>query len=491
MLFSSFGLELTMRAHADAEYPEDYSGGPDDLLAKAVDEVSRRSGGGTLFFIEDTSIRIEALSTAETDEPGLRAKEWFAETSFSALNSQLMTALDRRAKVTSRIALSLPGLGRAIVFEGHMSGTIVEQPASFNSDPLYPWLAADNFSAWLVPDGADRSLSEMSFEESLDYDFRVKSLEKVIDRLEEYAIAANAGPPIFTPVASAKASQPTLFSLERPITLVVGPTCSGKSTLGAIAQTYTDAEVVDASSIVRVLREERGEKDVPIGSFATRLLSNEGPDVVARHIWPKWVDERSRESPLIITGFRAIEEVEFFRESTEDIRVISIETPPRIRYERYQSRAAREPINTFAAFEVHDAEQHSLGLLSVASALADLRIDNVYSLETYYAQVATALNIQRTEAPGVTTVRARLDPERSQLLRCLQVLRKSGRPLTTQEIESQFPPGHVIRYNNANKMLKRYPELVRRQESKGTNVRYQITTTGLAFLSAVEKLQRD
>ncbi|WP_185736363.1 non-canonical purine NTP pyrophosphatase [Nocardioides sp. LS1] len=496
LVFSMYGLDLTQRAHDDREYSEDYSGSPTDLLKSAVNEVNRRSGGGALFFIEDTSIRIEALSRGAADQPGLRAKEWFADTSFNDLQDAIDTnGGDRRATVTSRIALSLPGLNRPQLFEGSMSGEIVSELPNLTTDPLYPWLASDNFSAWIVPDGADRTLSGMSFEQSLEFDFRVRSLRLLVDRLEEYALVANAGPPVFIPPARVRDSQPTLFTIDKPIILVIGPTCAGKSTFGAIAQADSEAQVVDASSIVRIIREERDQAQIDIGTFATELLRDEGPDVVARRISSEFIDDKPRDKPIIITGFRAIEEIEFMRESAEDIRVISIETPARLRYERYQKRGTRRDITTFDEFQDLDAEQHALGLLPVASTLADLRIENVHSLEIYYQQIASVLDIQvsnpdSVSTRGVSIVHSRLDPDKSQLLRCLKILRRAGRPLTTQEIEAAFDDGPPIRYNNANKMLKRYPQLVRRQESRGANVRYQMTPAGLAFLSAIEKMNR-
>ncbi len=47
-------------------------------------------------------------------------------------------------------------------------------------------VAPDNFNGWFIPDGSQRRLGEMDFEESLDFDFRVKALSAVADRLEEY-----------------------------------------------------------------------------------------------------------------------------------------------------------------------------------------------------------------------------------------------------------------------------------------------------------------
>jgi dephospho-CoA kinase/inosine/xanthosine triphosphate pyrophosphatase family protein len=489
MVLGLSGLPLTLRAHSEREYRENYSVSQSELLEEAVQEVSRTFGGsGTLFFIEDTTIRINALSSVDNDFPGLRAKEWFQETTFDALDQCLRETRDRTAVVFSDIALSVPGLGRVLFFRGATAGSVVEQVPEFTPDPLYPWLSTENFSAWFKPDGATVSLSEMSFEQSLEYDFRVRSLDKLVDRLEEYTVAANSGPPVYAPPVKLHEVQPSLFPITRSIWLVVGPTCAGKSTFGAYAESFGNAAVVDASSIVRIIRADRGEDSTDIHTFASRLLAEEGPDVIARYIWETFVQPIEPDRPLVITGFRAIEEIQFFRSTDPSVRVISVESSARLRYERYIRRGTRKSITTFTDFQQHEEGQFELGLLPVASELADVRIDNVHSLEVYYNQVASVLGIGNAGAPSITVVKAHLDPTRSQLVRCLQLLRRAGRPLTTQEIEAAFEDTAHVRYNNANKMLKRYPQLVRRQESPGSNVRYQITASGLAFLGAIENM---
>jgi inosine/xanthosine triphosphate pyrophosphatase family protein/dephospho-CoA kinase len=495
LVFEGTGLLLTHRRNSDEPYRENYDGTKEELIETAIHEILKRGGaGGALFFIEDTSIRIEALSMEE-DNPGLAAKEWFQRTSFEELDAVLSQLGDRRASVHSCIGLSMPGLPRPVYFYGTTHGTVAEKPAQFIPDASYPWLAPDNFSAWFIPDGAKSTLSEMSFEASLDYDFRVRSLLGLLDRLEEYTLAMNAASPVYSARSSNQnkrtptVGQGELFQVVAPsstIWLIIGPTCAGKTTLGNYSQQHIDCHVVDASAIVRSIRRELGRDESAISDFAAALLDERGPDVVARRIAQSYGGFLARGESLIITGFRAIEEVEYFREEYPNVRVISVEAAPRIRYGRYLRRGTRTVLDSYDAFRKHDAQQYAFGLLPVAGELADLRVVNESSLDSYYDQITKVLGIAARDAKGIVRVTSHMKPRTSQLYRCLAVLRSAGRPLTTQEIQRHLPD---VRYNNANKMLKRYPELAARQEIKGENVRYHITRSGLAFLAAIDRLQ--
>jgi dephospho-CoA kinase len=317
----------------------------------------------------------------------------------------------------------------------------------------------------------------------------------MIDRLEEYSAILNAPVSAYSR-REAKAAdkshvQDQLFPTETDqILLVVGPPCAGKSTLGmsALKADSFPCQVVDASAIVRARRKELELEEREISDFARSLLHDDGPDIVARTIAQRY-SRAIDHSSLIITGFRTIEEVQFFRRNYANVRVISIEAPSRVRYERYIKRGTRATITSYSEFRDHDEEQYAFGLLGVAPLLADLRVKNVYGRDLYYKQVARILGTDSEDAPGIIAVSSRMDPEVSQLYRCLVVLRNAGRPMTTQEIELDFGDTQHVRYNNANKMLKRYPQLARRQEGNESNVRYHITPAGLAFLAAVDWLQ--
>ncbi|OZD64252.1 hypothetical protein CH272_13445 [Rhodococcus sp. 05-340-1] len=489
MLLESCGLRLTYRSRDSEEYDESYSGSKEELLEGGIKQIERRGGAnGSYFFIEDTTVRIDALSGSK-DTPGLETKEWFERTNFEQLDAELKKFGSRSVTVKSCIALYIPTINRIEYFYGETSGLIAGRPFVGDTREIYSWLTGDNFNRWFIPDGATKTLSEMDYEESLPFDFRAKSLAKLVDRMEEYSIALNASTAMYVRKARVPEEQQGLFDFGASVTVVVGPTCAGKTTFGHYAQHHFEADFIDASDIVRLMQERKGRTMEDISSFSHDLLSTEGPDVVARYISDTYL-ESSIDGPVVITGFRAIEELEYIRSRHHKLSVVSIEAPSRIRFERYIRRNSRRVINSYTEFQLHDEAQHRLGLLRVASDLSDKRILNVGDEDSFFAQISTALGGATGPTKGVSKVSSRLDPEKSQLYRCLAVLRSSGRPLTTQELEHSFDVSKFVRYNNANKILKRYPELATRQESIGSNIRYQITPQGLAFLGAVDGLNR-
>lgn len=492
-IFTMSGARLAFRRHDEEPYEENYSGNKEQLLAEAIREIRRREGATAIFFIEDTSIRIDALSTS-SDFPGLRAKEWFAQASHQDLLHTVDGFGSRACSVESCIALSLPGLDRPIYFYGVTSGDLVSQLPPPQLNLSTPWLDPTSFSGWFVPTGAERTLGEMSLEGSFRFDFRAKSLKLLLDRLEELTVALNVGPGSYRRLergdyfSDDDPMQPSMFDLpewsarkERQIILVIGPTCSGKTTFGVQVANDRRCDFVDASSLVR-RRRGNSDLDTNIGDFAAELLDREGFDMVAREITQLY---GGSDSPLVVTGLRTIEEIQHLRQVWPQLDLVSLHAPQRVRYQRFVERASRGEL-TFTEFQERDVQQAELGLLPVADELANFIIDNVGTLDEFVSMARGVAGLPGGSTRGVVKVSARLSLGESQLYRCLVALRRAGRALTTQEISTALH-GAVL-HNNANKMLKRYGALARRRESPSANVRYEITQHGLAFLSAIEDL---
>ncbi|MBS1825868.1 MAG: AAA family ATPase [Acidobacteria bacterium] len=489
VVLGTIGIELSLRKHDSEPYSELYDQSKEELIRASVAQVRNRGGGSTLFFVEDTTVRIEALSPSADDVPGLSTKEWFSTTSFSALHQSLLEAGDdRRATVKSCIGLFIPVINEVELFYGETTG-VVCQPGEIASvtSPVYPWLDADSFNAWFVPEGANRVISMMSLEASIEHDFRAQALLRLADRLEQFAAVLNAPGTMIIRKQHRAASQQSLFPVVRQVVIVVGPTCSGKTTMGHYVAEIEGWTYIDASDVVRILRSRRDRESEEISDFAHDLLANEGPDVVARFIFETYLSDQDQRN-VIITGFRAIEEVQFFRNTVENVRVISLEAPQRVRFLRYLERNSRTRIGSLDEFKLHDERQFRLGLLRVAADISDIRVENAGSLETFVDQVRFLFGEIDTRVGGISKPLRRLRRSTSQLVRCLSALRDAGTPLTTQELQKRLPADDIIRYNNANKILKRYPELAARQESADLNVKYQITQHGLAFLSAMKGL---
>ena len=192
IIFERHNLTLRYFRESQEPYREEYQLGQRVLLERALHEIKTRFDANSLFFVEDTSARIAALSSNGDVFPGLRVKEWFRETSFASLDTQLKShGNNRAATVYSDIALYVPQLDRTVFIHGETSGHIATASPEFQMSYQSPWLTPRTFNGWFVPDGCDKTLGEMEFEESLDHDFRVKSLHTLVDRLEEYSAILN------------------------------------------------------------------------------------------------------------------------------------------------------------------------------------------------------------------------------------------------------------------------------------------------------------
>src|ERR1700741_3565274 len=194
-VFEKCGLILKHFSTKTEPYQEEYSAGKLELLRSAITQVRKTVGANFIFFVEDTSIRVDALSSSDADVPGLAAKEWFGETPFSELDMQLrLRGNNRRVMVKSDIALHVPGLSRPLYFHGDTSGVVADSPPTFAASKAPPWLTPHTFNGWFIPDGAKKRLGEMSFEESLRYDFRIEALVSLLRRLEEFTAVLNLSP---------------------------------------------------------------------------------------------------------------------------------------------------------------------------------------------------------------------------------------------------------------------------------------------------------
>jgi hypothetical protein len=222
-----------------------------------------------------------------------------------------------------------------------------------------------------------------------------------------------------------------------------------------------------------------------LGPFdlARKILDTNGPDAVAIRILQ--LSSRENDRGLVITGFRTIEEVELIKQHYPDCKLVWVEASEKTRFARNLARARSAEVSTLEEFQKLDAQQSSFGLLRVAEDFADIRLVNEDSLASYDYQIEAILSGRKLKAiAGITTdTRPRHPAEHNQLYECLAVLSEAARPLTCDEIqEKSRDRGHEIRYNNANKVLRRALGLVKRWEMKGSKLRYEILNPGRAYL---------
>ena len=484
-VFAKCGLQLKHYRSSTDPYSEEYEIGKRGLLSRAISQVAKTLGASSLFFVEDTSIRIDVLSDGENDFPGLAAKEWFAQTSFERLDEELKACgMNRRAIVKSDIALYVPALGRPIFFEGHTLGRISDKAPTFEQSPRHPWLTPNTFNGWIIPDGAETPLGQMSFEESWQYDFRVQALLALIDRLEEYSAALNLSSQTYTRRSKAYSDQQMeLIPSDKQALIIVGRTCAGKTTMGERLSSTHEFQFIEASSVLRTLDDGSGNASDDPFRFAQATLSEKGADIVARKVLS--LIGTNVPDRIAITGFRTIEELECIVDAIPYAKIVIIDASERTRFERHIRRARVGEKTTIAQFSELDTKQWQFGLLRVAEDFADLKVLNESDLKEYLTTVdAIATQSDLAKTRHVTDeVHPRHGVEHNQLYRCLDILQKAGRPLDCGEIERiTDEAGAKIRHNNANKVLKRVPELAKRFEMQGSRIRYQVTDAGRAYV---------
>lgn len=487
-VFDRSGLALKHFKSRTDPYSEDYSLGKEGLLTLALKEILGEIGTQSIFFVEDTSLRIEALSEAD-DFPGLDVKDWFSRTPFAELDAELAASSDRRATVKSDIGLHVPGLKRPLFFHGECAGAIALTPPDFDQNPQFPWLTPHTFNGWFIPHGATKRLGEMSLEESWAHDFRTKALALLLDRLEEYTAILNLPPHAYTRLRRVYPNpQPLLLPLNRPVYVVVGKTCAGKSTFGERAKEKHGLRWVEASSVLRMFHDDYDLQSTKALDFAKSVLGSYGYDAVARKIVTLYGGDNA--DGLVITGFRAIEELETIKSHFPDARVVLIEATDRARFHRHLARGRVEEIRTLTDFRSHDVQQWSFGLLRVAEEFADIKLTNEGTLEDYCQRVDALLgDMGPRSIPGISTqVNPRHGLHENQLYRCLSALDQAGRPLSCDEIQGLTgQAGSAVLHNNANKVLKKVPELAKRISLMNERVHYEITNAGRAYLRFMDR----
>jgi dephospho-CoA kinase/inosine/xanthosine triphosphate pyrophosphatase family protein len=451
------------------------------MLARAITQVNAEFGIKSIFFVEDTSLRLEALSDS-SDFPGLKVKEWFASSTFEDVDRLIKErGGDRRAVVKSDIALYVPGLSHIVFFHGETAGTVAISPPTFSGSVQYPWLTPTTFNGWFIPDGATKRLGEMEFEESLEFDFRAKSLSKLITRLEEMNASLNLGSGFYT-VRKVEVSHPeeqlTFRGLLTPeegepqVLLVIGHKCAGKTTFSDYLTGRDGVMVYEASSVLRQLATDAG-KSVDTADDAYSFLREHGLDCVAEAI-ANYLD-RGKAAVNVITGLRTVEEIFLLAQRFPQARILLIDSDARTRFERHLKRARDTDVQSFRDFQKQDEKQAAFGALRVVTEIATDTIRNDGTLEQYRAKIDALVSALPKAWRG--------HGQKSELHRTLIALDAMGDAGTCEQISAKSADlGIPVRKYNTNRALKSAPEFAERVKRSGQLLQYKLTARGQRLL---------
>ncbi len=332
--------------------------------------------GDRLFFIEDTSVRIDALSDDINEVPGVDIKYWMQSHNFTQLDAELKKkGNNRKASVSSHIILFLTNELKKklktekdhIIFKSTSYGTIVQKEQKFETQILYPWLDNKTFNKWFVPNGFDLPISMLDISNADKGDFRKEAFEQMLNFLKKYD--------------EIKHVQKNLIVHRihfNPLYVVCGPTCAGKSTIGKFLLEKHDYYHIEASDFMTLkYLETHGTKfSVEKNAFAAEVLKVDPLFVVDSTI--NYIISKKIFDNFIITGFRTVNEVSNFLKlfPSQAIKVIYITADLSIRYNRWVKRQRDAGEYTMDRFLKINKLQESMGLVDIEKMKIAINYEN-------------------------------------------------------------------------------------------------------------------
>lgn len=455
-----------------------------------------------IFFIEDTSIAIDAFSK-EREFPGVDVKYWMRETSFADLDKQLKElGNNRQVTVRSDIVLYLPPHLRSnpeetyLVFVGEAKGSVVDAEVPFETNKLYPWLDNRTFNKWFVPNGAKKPISQLSINASLKHDFRNLALQKLIGFLKSKDLLDEKQ-------TQDKPSQGELFPRRNYI--ICGPTCTGKTVLASAMTRLHAYRHIEASDFMRcALYTRHGyASTMKIQDFAKDALKKD-PGIVARQI-----SEYIKGTPvkgLVITGFRSPQEIKILQEELSgiDLEVLYVDSSIQLRYERNLKRNRSDAPMSLAEFERKNEIQSSMGLAEILAVSNVILNEN--SLFDYVRSNVSHLTDQAqliTFKCEISSIMDFLPLEQALLVSMLIDHKNSLLPLTTTQIaknaEKNIPllrqkgdKSLPIDKNNVSRFFNQRFSPHFEAHLKNGKIYYSLSHTGIsAAISLIRKIMSD
>lgn len=426
-----------------------------------------------LFFIEDTSVKIDALSDTEIEVPGVDVKYWMREINFEKLDYELKSrGNNRKCSVTSHLILFLTeALKRKLgvsddykVFKSTAYGSVTENEYIFETNILYPWLDNKTFNKWFVPDGYAVPVSMLNILEADAGDFRKGAFDQMLTFLND------------NDAIEYKQQTANQLSLQFYDSFIVcGRTCSGKSTIGKFLVDEYGYYHIEASEFMTFKRlETHGAKSkVDKHRFAAKMLEAEPVFVVDKLI--EYMHKKKIYDKFIITGFRTTNEINTFLEkyyAGGRMHLVFINTDSKERFRRWKLRQREVDDYTEERFNEIDAVQEGMGIGDVACMPDIIELSNNYEEKSFMCKDfhGKFLRNQKREPVAIkknelATINISL--ERSILISlALECQKGDPRSYTTTEI------AHLI--NKYFKVAKRNKNNVSRYFNQSYYVYYEV-----------------
>jgi inosine/xanthosine triphosphate pyrophosphatase family protein/adenylate kinase family enzyme len=434
------------------------------------------------FFIEDTSVIINALSKGSDEFPGTEIKYWMKEHDFASIDKLLKdSGNDRRVMVRSDILLYLPKYWREGQNEAYKRftsfelGTITEKEYDLKTNDLYPWLDNKSFNKWFVPIGCKLPLSMLPIEKANKHDFRAGAFKNMLDFLEKKQLIRKK--------VSKKITQRTLSLFDTPTFLVCGLPCAGKTTLGDFLSNDYGYYHIEASDFMYLSFYERHgiNSSVKIPDFAEKVLI-ESPSIVVEQTLTHLAE--IGDVPFVITGFRSPNEIEIFinkYKGFNKIYQIFVDADFEKRYQRNLMRKREGDIGTEKDFRNRDKQQLRMGLKKIKTKLKSGIIFNNSDFESYFKsflmKYPQILQPENKFLPKIPKERPK-DLEDAILIALL----KENQYLTTTEIAHKiddcFPNSIKTSKNNVSRYFNQRFHPYFEIKNQNNKIKYRLCHTG-------------
>jgi inosine/xanthosine triphosphate pyrophosphatase family protein/dephospho-CoA kinase len=339
------------------------------------------------FLLEDTSVRIDALSENGQEIPGLDIKYWMRKQTFAELDGTLkasgnVRSVSVRSDVVLHVPKNLKSLWRVkddyVTFVGEQAGTIVDVEIEFEADLVYPWLDNQSFNKWFQPCGVDRPFGALPINQADSVDFRRKSFEKMLSFLQERKYLTS------------DVSQLELDLERKPNLILSGYTCAGKTTASQyLAQKFGYLHIEASDFMYLSYYYRHGYKgNISIADFAERALAQK-PEIAAEKVAEHVGDNLA--SPIVVSGFRAPEEVSFLKEALKvrgkAFQAIFVTAHEEERFNRLRARMRPGDDITMDEFRRRDAQQERMGLERVHNMRSIAYLSNSGSVDQYLREI--------------------------------------------------------------------------------------------------------
>jgi dephospho-CoA kinase/inosine/xanthosine triphosphate pyrophosphatase family protein len=362
----------------------------------------------TPFFLEDTSVKIDALSSQSTEVPGLDVKYWMQRQSFASLDAELKERHnDRRASVRSDVLLHVPpalsgawtSQSKYLTFVGVQSGRIVDKEIEYRPNLVFPWLDNQSFNKWFEPDGVEGPFGSLDIARADTVDFRRKSFGEL------FAFLKAKGYLTF------ESEQLELQLNNRPNLILCGYTCAGKTTASQHLARKFGYLHIEASDFMHLnyLQRHGYRGPVAIGDFAEYALALK-PAIAAEKV-AEYIRE-NLVAPIIVSGFRSPDEIEYlqrkFAPVAKSFEVLFVETAEKTRFERLQARMRPGDNISLEDFRRRDLQQQRMGLEKIRILECAHKLRNDGTFEAYLASLD-----QQVGAPDSDEIDVRAGLERA------------------------------------------------------------------------------